>query len=190
MKKYDIVIIGSGAGLSTLSAALQNGLTCALIENSKFGGTCLTRGCLPSKILVHPADVIREAQHAAKVGLSFTSPKVDWALISKRMWHIIDENKDIELAPAPSGPAIEEKNPLTMVVEVDERGRISIHGAQLTRAKFGKIMKARYGRYGQFPVLIRGDYRARHKAIRDVMDICSGVGIWRINFAAIKEKKT
>ncbi|MBT7121439.1 MAG: FAD-dependent oxidoreductase, partial [Clostridia bacterium] len=96
MKKYDIVIIGSGAGLSTLSAALQNGMSCALIENSKFGGTCLTRGCLPSKILVHPADVIREAQHAKKVGLEFVEPKVDWGLITERMWHTIDEHKGIE----------------------------------------------------------------------------------------------
>jgi len=96
MKKFDIVIIGSGAGLSTLSSALQNSLTCALIENAKFGGTCLTRGCLPSKIIVHPADVIREAQHAKKVGLDYVPPKVDWGLITERMWHTIDEHKGIE----------------------------------------------------------------------------------------------
>jgi mycothione reductase len=96
MHKYDIVIVGSGAGLSTLTDALQNGLSCALIENSKFGGTCLTRGCLPSKILVHPADLIRETQHAKNVGLSYTAPSADWDAISKRMWHVIDESKAIE----------------------------------------------------------------------------------------------
>ena len=101
-----------------------------------------------------------------------------------------DKNPDIELAPSVHGPAIEDEDPRTMIVEVSQNGWISIHGAQLTRPKFRQIMAARYRRYGQFPVLIRGDYRARHKAIKDVMDICTGVGIWRINFAAIKEKKT
>ena len=99
-------------------------------------------------------------------------------------------NPDIELGESKHGPAIEEKEPRTMVVEVDRRGWISIHGAQLSRGKFQKIMKARYRRYGEFPVLIRGDYRARHVDIRAVMDICTSVGIWRINFAAIKERKT
>ena len=50
MMEYDLVIIGSGAGLSLVDAGLQAGLTCALVENSKFGGTSLTRGCIPSQI--------------------------------------------------------------------------------------------------------------------------------------------
>ncbi|MHA2400464.1 MAG: FAD-dependent oxidoreductase [Promethearchaeota archaeon] len=63
METYDFVVIGSGAGLSILNVGLQAGLKCALVEESKLGGTCLTRGCIPSKVLVHPADLIREAQH-------------------------------------------------------------------------------------------------------------------------------
>ena len=101
-----------------------------------------------------------------------------------------DVNQDIELAEARHGPAIESASPHTMVIEVDKRGWISIHGAQLTRRKFYKIMETKFRRHGAFPVLIRGDYRARHQDIRAVMDICTGVGIWRINFAAIKERKT
>lgn len=96
MKVYDIVIIGSGAGLHILEIALQKGLTCALVERSKFGGTCLTRGCIPSKILVYPADVIREAEHAMKTGLKFKLVDIDWKTISERMWSQIDEGKDIE----------------------------------------------------------------------------------------------
>ena len=98
-------------------------------------------------------------------------------------------NPDIKLPDAKDAPAIEEENPHTMVVEIDRRGWISIHGAQLTPLKFQRIMQARFGRYGEFPVLIRGDARARHEDIRAVMDICTGVGIWRLNFAAIKEEK-
>ena len=101
-----------------------------------------------------------------------------------------DVNPDVRLAKAEYGPAIEKEDPRTMVVEVDQRGWISIHGAQLSRAKFHKIMVRRYKRYGPFPVLIRGDYRSRHEDIRAVMDICTGVGIWRVNFAAIKQEVT
>ena len=48
MKKYDLVVVGSGAGFIVLDAALELGLSCALVEKDQFGGTCLNRGCIPS----------------------------------------------------------------------------------------------------------------------------------------------
>lgn len=96
MESYDLVVIGSGAGLNILNVGLNMGLKCALIEDTKLGGTCLTRGCIPSKVLVHPADLIREAQHAKKVGIHFNVEKIDWNLITKRMWSQIDESKKME----------------------------------------------------------------------------------------------
>ena len=101
-----------------------------------------------------------------------------------------DINPDIKLADAKNGPIIEELSPATIVVEVSKSGRISIHNAQLSRAKFRSIMTSRKKRMGMFPVLIRGDHRARHEDIRAVMDICTDIGIWRINFAATQEDKT
>ncbi|MHA2128914.1 MAG: FAD-dependent oxidoreductase, partial [Promethearchaeota archaeon] len=96
METYDLVVIGSGTGLSVLNVGLQSGMKCALIEDTKLGGTCLTRGCIPSKVLVYPADLIREAQHSDKVGVRFNIERIDWDLIKKRMWSQIDESKDIE----------------------------------------------------------------------------------------------
>ena len=96
MQKYDLIVIGSGSGLIILESALQAGLECALIENSKFGGTCLTKGCIPSKVLTHPADVIREAEHAARIGLVYELKELNWDLVAKRMWKQIDESKSIE----------------------------------------------------------------------------------------------
>jgi len=96
MEKYDLVIIGSGAGLNLMNSGLQRGMKVALVEGTKIGGTCLTRGCIPSKILVHPADLIREAEHAKKVGLHFKLEKIDWSSIAKRMWNQIDESKLME----------------------------------------------------------------------------------------------
>lgn len=96
MEYFDIVVVGSGAGLMVVEAAVASNLKCALIENSKFGGTCLTRGCIPSKMLVYPADLIRESQRAERIGLGFDEPAVDWELIAERMWRQIDYSKTIE----------------------------------------------------------------------------------------------
>ncbi len=96
METYDLVVIGSGAGLNVLNYGLQMGLKCALVEDTKLGATCLTRGCIPSKVLVHPADLIREAEHASKVGIKFKVEEFDWKLIAERMWSQIDESKEME----------------------------------------------------------------------------------------------
>jgi mycothione reductase len=95
MKSYDVVVIGSGAGLNVLNACISKGSNCALVESSKIGGTCLTTGCIPSKILVYPATLIREAEHAKRVGLEFKY-ETDWNLIQERMWTKINESQTIE----------------------------------------------------------------------------------------------
>ncbi|MHA1231457.1 MAG: dihydrolipoyl dehydrogenase family protein [Candidatus Helarchaeota archaeon] len=96
MKEYDLIIIGTGAGLNLVNTALSRGLEIALIEQGKVGGTCLTRGCIPSKILVYPADIIREAEHAKKVGVNFKLEGINWSLISKRMWNQINHSIEME----------------------------------------------------------------------------------------------
>ncbi|MFW6111273.1 MAG: dihydrolipoyl dehydrogenase family protein [Thermoproteota archaeon] len=95
MKVYDLVVIGSGSGLNVLNEGLRRGLECALTECGKMGGTCLTRGCIPSKIMVHPANLIRKAEHARKVGVHFQN-EIDWDLIKKRVWNKIDKSQQIE----------------------------------------------------------------------------------------------
>ena len=95
MQKFDLIVIGSGAALIVLEAALAQGKKCALIERHKMGGTCLNRGCIPSKILVHPADLIRESERSGKIGLKIEPPVVDWDILARRMWTKIDESKQI-----------------------------------------------------------------------------------------------
>ncbi|NLX63184.1 MAG: dihydrolipoyl dehydrogenase [Clostridiaceae bacterium] len=96
MKTFDIIVIGSGAGLVVAEAALMGGMSCAIIEKSKFGGTCLTKGCIPSKMLVYPSDLVREAEKGHRVGIGFSKPVVDWEKISKRMWDQINHSIHIE----------------------------------------------------------------------------------------------
>lgn len=96
MKTYDVLVIGSGAGLLVVQAAVQRGLRCALAENSKFGGTCLTRGCIPSKMLTTPADAIRQAEQASKIGVNLRLENISWDSIGRRMRRQIDYCRDIE----------------------------------------------------------------------------------------------
>jgi len=96
MNTYDLVVVGTGAGLSVAQEALQRGWAVALVESGKFGGTCLTRGCIPSKILTTPADLIRDAERAERIGLKFEKPAVDWETVARRMWKKIDLSRDIE----------------------------------------------------------------------------------------------
>ena len=73
-KHFDIAIIGSGAGLIVMEEAQKAGKTVALIEKGAFGGTCLNHGCIPSKMLVYPADLIRNARMGGRVGARKNRP--------------------------------------------------------------------------------------------------------------------
>ena len=64
MKKFDVITIGSGGGAKISSPAASMGLKVAVIEKDRLGGTCLNRGCIPSKMLIHPADVAIEIKEA------------------------------------------------------------------------------------------------------------------------------
>src|ERR1700742_1032402 len=64
MKKFDVITIGSGGGAKISSPAAGMGLKVAVIEKDRLGGTCLNRGCIPSKMLIHPADVAMEIKEA------------------------------------------------------------------------------------------------------------------------------
>jgi len=99
-------------------------------------------------------------------------------------------NEDIELEFSKHGPVLKEPDPTTTVIEVDKRGWVSMQGVPLTKAALQGLLKDKRDRLGRtYPILIRGDYRTKHQDIRSVMDICTGIDIWKIEFAAIKEKK-
>lgn len=96
MKKFDLAVVGSGAGLVVLEAAMEAGVRCAIVEQAKFGGTCLNKGCIPTKMLAYPADLLREIEHAKKTGVTISSPGVDWETLSGRMWKQIGVNRLVE----------------------------------------------------------------------------------------------
>jgi dihydrolipoyl dehydrogenase len=74
-----LLVIGGGPGgyPAALHAADHGVQTLLVDEDVKLGGVCLNRGCIPSKALLHVAKLIREAQHAADLGVAFAEPKLD-----------------------------------------------------------------------------------------------------------------
>ncbi|HYY86118.1 MAG TPA: dihydrolipoyl dehydrogenase [Nitrososphaeraceae archaeon] len=92
MKKFDLIVIGSGAGLEVASAAAQSGLKVAIVEKSSMGGTCLNRGCIPSKLLLHSADVVEIIKSANLFGINVEKFSIDFQKIVERVMGIIDSN--------------------------------------------------------------------------------------------------
>jgi len=90
VKQFDVIVIGAGSGLLISSDAAERGLRVAVIDEGPFGGTCLNRGCIPSKMLIHSADVINTVESAKEFGISAKVTKINWSQIQKRVWSTID----------------------------------------------------------------------------------------------------
>lgn len=88
------MVVGSGAGLDVASYAAGSGMSVALIEEGPLGGTCLNRGCIPSKMLIHYADVAQTIGESAKFGIKSKIENIDFASIVKRVSEFVDAESD------------------------------------------------------------------------------------------------
>ena len=86
---YDLVIVGAGSGNMVLTKELAGWRT-AVVEASRFGGTCLNRGCIPSKMLVLTADIAQAVRHADRFGIAARWAGADWPAIRGRVFSRID----------------------------------------------------------------------------------------------------
>ena len=93
MKNYDVIVVGSGSGMLIVDEATDRGLKVALVDKGPFGGTCLNTGCIPSKMLIYPADRIVEIQEAKKLGIGAETRSVDFGFIMQRMRKSIHESQ-------------------------------------------------------------------------------------------------
>ena len=89
MPHHDLLIIGAGSGNSVICPA-HDDWDVAIAEPWAFGGTCLNRGCIPSKMLVHVADLALSARRAPDLGVHTSFNGVDWPAIRDRIFGRID----------------------------------------------------------------------------------------------------
>jgi len=85
MKRYDVIVVGSGCGMLIVDECIGHGLKVALVDRGPFGGTCLNTSCIPSKMLIYPADRIVEIQEGKKLGIDAQVKNIDFPSIMKRM---------------------------------------------------------------------------------------------------------
>jgi dihydrolipoamide dehydrogenase len=90
---FDLVVLGGGpGGYAAALYAASIGLSVAMVEKDKVGGTCLHRGCIPAKALLHAAEVFRTVSHAAEHGVKVAgTPEPDWPAANKRKAGIVNQ---------------------------------------------------------------------------------------------------
>jgi choline dehydrogenase-like flavoprotein len=100
---YDAILIGTGSGLEVVSAFLTRnpGAKVAVIDRDRPGGICPTPGCIPSKILLYSAELVRTLERASEFGIHIESHTVTFSFVMERMRRLI--GKDIQKIAGPPG---------------------------------------------------------------------------------------
>jgi len=128
MDDFDLIIIGAGSGNMLISPEMDS-WRIAVIERWTFGGTCLNRGCIPSKMLIFPADRAAEAEDSSCLGISTSFNGADWPAIVDRVFGRIDPI-------AEGGRQYRHSNPNVTVFEADARfvgeRQLSVDGRVIT----------------------------------------------------------
>src|SRR3989442_12832673 len=89
---FDVAVIGGGsAGYVGAIRGAQLGLKVAVIEKEKVGGTCLHRGCIPTKSFLHSSELAHEIQGAAALGIKTDGVQIDWPAVLKRKESVVNQ---------------------------------------------------------------------------------------------------
>jgi len=94
MKDYDLIVIGTGSAMNIVNAMINADpdIKIAVIDKDEPGGICLTRGCIPSKLLLYPAELIREIGTAGIFGIDVEIKNIDFKNVMDRMRkHIFED---------------------------------------------------------------------------------------------------
>lgn len=84
-----MIIVGAGSGNSILTPDFDNSKV-AIVERGPFGGTCLNRGCIPSKMFIYPADLATYARHSNRLGIDAQVNETRWVEVRDRVFGRID----------------------------------------------------------------------------------------------------
>jgi len=96
LKDYDLIAVGTGSVMTVVDGMLQRNpdAKVAVIDKDEPGGICLTRGCIPSKILLYPAELVRTIQRAHEFGIEVDLKEVDFGRVMQRMKSLIGPEID------------------------------------------------------------------------------------------------
>ena len=94
MKEFDVIVIGSGSGLDVASAYTSRGKQVAVVESGRLGGTCLNRGCIPSKMLIHHADVVEEIEESEEFHIESEINNIDFSAITSEVNEKVREESE------------------------------------------------------------------------------------------------
>ena len=129
-QQYDVIVIGSGPGgyVAGIRAG-QLGMKVAVVEKDPFlGGTCLHRGCIPTKSLLENADIWTKIQKSKEFGITVGDVKLDWSVVQTRKQGVVDANaKGIEF--------LFKKNKVERVTgfgKVIDRNTVEVDGKKLS----------------------------------------------------------
>ncbi|MDO9380771.1 MAG: mycothione reductase [Nocardioidaceae bacterium] len=89
MTHYDLVVVGAGSGNTILDDRFSH-LSVAMVERGPFGGTCVNRGCIPSKMYAYPAEVAESAAHGSDLDVDTVFRGADWRSMRERIMGRVD----------------------------------------------------------------------------------------------------
>jgi len=184
---FDVIVIGGGPGgyVAAIRAA-QLGLATALVERAEIGGVCLNWGCIPTKALLHTADVLRDIESAAALGIDAGPARVDLARVVARSRAVAQQlNRGVT--------GLLKKNKVQVydgVARITEPGRIAVDDAQAATLGADAIVIATGARAKSLPGIEpdgRCVWSAREAMVPDALPkrlLVIGAGAIGIEFAS------
>lgn len=96
MENFDLIAVGTGSAMNIVEAMLQTNqkMRIAVVDKDEPGGICLTRGCIPSKIMLYPAELVRTVERGIQFGIDVDIRKIDFEKVMGRMRSIIQDDID------------------------------------------------------------------------------------------------
>ena len=139
MEHFDIAVIGAGpGGYEAAVAAAKHGMRVVLIERDELGGTCLNRGCIPTKTLIHTAELYHSLQQRDRIGLCADSISCDMGKMQDRVQEVLQQLR--------SGIASLMKMNKVKVIRgsgrIEKNGKITISGEEPAEIEVDRILIA------------------------------------------------
>ena len=106
MEHYDVIVVGSGSGMLIASTAVASGFKTAIVEHGPMGGTCLNRGCVPSKIIIHPADITVMIREGERLGVKAQINSINFSNIMARMSKVVSEDSGSQARAIEATPGL------------------------------------------------------------------------------------